>query len=98
MGERGSKGVEFDVRLFIAGATPNSSRAVMNIKHILNTYLSDRYTLDIIDVRQEPEMAKHEQIIALPLLIIKHSLQERRLIGDLSNTAKVLEGFGIIDE
>jgi circadian clock protein KaiB len=96
MGE--GRGVpEFALRLFVAGASPNSTRAIVNIKHILNTYLRDRYTLDIIDVRQNPSIGKDEQIIALPLLVIKHSSQERRLIGDLSNTPKVLEGFGIIE-
>jgi circadian clock protein KaiB len=90
-----AKEVEYALKLFIAGATPNSLRAITNIKKILSAYLSGRYTLNIIDVRQEPEVAKQEQIIALPLLIIKVPLPERRLIGDMSNTKKVLEGLGI---
>jgi circadian clock protein KaiB len=90
-----AKEIEYALKLFIAGATPNSLRAITNIQKILSAYLSGRYTLNIIDVRQEPEVAKEEQIIALPLLIIKTPLPERRLIGDMSNTKKVLEGLGI---
>jgi circadian clock protein KaiB len=89
------KEIEFALKLFIAGATPNSARAITNIQKILGTYLAGRYTLNIIDVRQEPAIAKEEQIIALPLLIIKQPLPERRLVGDMSNTKKVLEGLGI---
>jgi circadian clock protein KaiB len=87
--------IEYILRLFISGATPNSSRAITNIQKILETYLQGRYTLNIIDVRQETAVAQKEQIIALPLLIIKNPLPERRLIGDMSNTKKVLEGLGI---
>jgi len=95
MAKSRSKEAEYALKLFIAGATPNSSRAITNIQKILSAYLSGRYTLNIIDVRQEPEVARQEQIIALPLLIIKEPLPERRLIGDMSNTKKVLEGLGI---
>ena len=87
--------VEYALKLFIAGATPNSSRAITNIQKILNSHLAGRYALNIVDVRQEPAVAREEQIVALPLLIIKAPLPERRLIGDLSNTEKVLEGLGI---
>jgi len=88
---------EYVLRLFITGATPNSSRAIVNIKRILTTYLKKSYSLEIIDVRQVPELVKREQIIALPLLIVKHAAQERRLVGDLSNKSKVLEGLGITE-
>jgi circadian clock protein KaiB len=87
--------LEYILRLFISGATPNSSRAITNIQKILETYLHGRYTLNIIDVRQETAVAQQEQIIALPLLIIKNPPPERRLIGDMSNTKKVLAGLGI---
>jgi circadian clock protein KaiB len=95
MAKSREKEIEFALKLFIAGATPNSLRAITNIQKILGTYLSGRYTLNIIDVRQEPAIAKEEQIIALPLLIIKQPLPERRLVGDMSNTEKVLQGLGI---
>ncbi|MBE7170853.1 MAG: circadian clock KaiB family protein [Williamsia sp.] len=86
---------EWVLRLFITGATPNSVRAVNNIRSICDTYLEGRYSLQIIDVYQEPELAQQEQLIALPLLIKKFPLPERRLIGDLSETDKVLKSLGL---
>ena len=86
---------DFVLRLFITGATPNSIRAVENIKHICESHLIGKYSLEIIDVYQQPKVAEMEQIIALPLLIKKKPLPERRLIGDLSDTEKVLKGLGL---
>jgi len=83
------------LRLFITGATPNSSRAIANLKEICETYLKGRYELEIIDVYQQPLIARNEQIIALPLLIKKAPFPERRLIGDMSDTAKVLRGLSL---
>lgn len=85
------------LKLFVTGASPNSIRAISNIKNICDSNLKDSYELEIIDVYQQPLMAEREQIIALPLLVKKYPLPERRLIGDLSDTEKVLKGLGIID-
>ena len=90
------KTFEYDLRLFITGATPNSVRAVNNIKTICEHHLKGRYSLEIIDVYQQEIAAEQEQLVALPLLIKKMPLPERRMIGDLSNTEKVLKGLGII--
>ena len=87
---------EYVLRLFITGATPNSVRAITNIKELCETYLKGRYSLEIIDVYQQTEIAEREQLIALPLLIKKLPLPERRMIGDLSDTEKVLKGLGLI--
>ncbi len=81
--------------LYVTGASPNSSRAIANLKEICETYLKDNYELDIIDVYQQPTIAESEQIIALPLLIKRSPSPERRLIGDMSDTEKVLRGLGI---
>lgn len=81
------------LRLFITGATPNSLRAVSNLREICETHLAGKYTLEIIDVYQQPAIAQQEQLIALPLLIKKFPLPERRLIGDLSNKQKVLNAL-----
>jgi circadian clock protein KaiB len=89
-------GVEYVLRLFITGATPNSVRAVTNIKQICEDHLKDRYSLEIIDVYQQQKVAEQEQLIALPLLIKKCPLPERRMIGDLSDTGKVLKGLGLV--
>ncbi|WP_036678169.1 circadian clock KaiB family protein [Daejeonella oryzae] len=83
------------LRLFITGASPNSVRAMSNIKNICDTYLKDKYQLEVIDVYQQPKMAETEQIIALPMLVIKSAIPERRLIGDMSDKGKVLRGLGL---
>jgi circadian clock protein KaiB len=86
---------EYDLRLFVTGATPNSTRAITNIRNICESYLKGRYELKIFDVYQDVELARQEQLIALPLLIKKHPLPERKLIGDLSETEKVLKALGV---
>lgn len=85
---------EYILHLFITGATPNSVRAVANIKQICEDHLKGNYQLEIIDVYQQQALAEKEQLIALPLLIRRQPLPERRLIGDMSNTEKVLKGLG----
>lgn len=90
-----AKKTEFVLRLYITGASPNSSRAISNIKEICEKHLKGRYLLEIIDVYQQGEMAKREQIIALPMLVRKEPLPERRLIGDLSETEKVMKALEI---
>lgn len=87
---------EFVLRLFITGATPNSTRALTNIKEICEQHLHGRYSLEIIDVYQQASIAEAEQLVALPLLIKKKPLPEKRLIGDMSDTQKVLKGLGLI--
>ncbi|GAC1301690.1 MAG: hypothetical protein NVSMB24_04960 [Mucilaginibacter sp.] len=87
----------YKLRLYVTGASPNSSRAISNLKDICETYLKGNYELEIIDVYQQPLMAESEQIIALPLLIKKFPTPERRLIGDLSDTEKVLRGLSLVE-
>jgi circadian clock protein KaiB len=69
---------------------------VTNIKRICEDHIKGRYSLEVIDVYQEVAMAEKEQLIALPMLIKKQPLPERRMIGDLSNTEKVLKGLGLV--
>lgn len=83
------------LRLFVTGASPNSIRAITNLKAICEAHLEGRYSLEIIDVYQQRALAKREQLVALPLLVKKSPLPERRLIGDLSDTEKVLESLGL---
>jgi circadian clock protein KaiB len=87
----------YRLTLFVAGASTNSVRAIANLKHICDTYLANQYALEIIDVHQQKELAQQEQIIALPLLVKRWPLPERRLIGDMSDTQKVRNGLGISD-
>ena len=87
----------YRLRLFITGATPNSSRAILNIKKICNDYLRNNYELEIIDVYQQPLIAEKEQLIALPLLIKLSPYPTRKLVGDMSDKLKVLKGLNISD-
>lgn len=86
---------EYILQLFITGATPNSLRAVTNIKQICEEHLKGKYSLEIVDVYQQQEIAEQEQLIALPLLIKKHPMPQRKMIGDLSDAKKVLKGLGL---
>ncbi|WP_139922988.1 circadian clock KaiB family protein [Hymenobacter sp. DG01] len=86
---------DYVLHLYITGATPNSTRAVRNIKAICEQHLKNRYELLIIDIYQQPELAKQEQIVAAPTLIKKTPLPARRLIGDLSEHDKVLLALGL---
>lgn len=86
---------EFVLRLFVTGASPNSVRAISNLKELCEEYLQGKYSLEVIDVYQETAIAQQEQIVALPLLIKKYPFPERRMIGDLSDTDKVLKGLGL---
>lgn len=82
-------------RLFITGILPNSVRAIANIKSICNKYLNNNYELEIVDIYQLPDMALSEEIIAIPVLIKRFPLPEKRLIGDLSDTAKVMKALDL---
>jgi len=85
----------FIFRLYVTGASPNSLRAIANTRNLCEEYFNENYELEIIDVHQQPSIAKKENIIALPLLIKKHPLPEKRLIGDMSNMERVLKSFGL---
>ena len=84
------------LRLYVTGMTTRSSRAVSNLQAICDEYLYGRYDLEIIDIYQQPVLAKGEQIIAAPTLIKKLPLPMRRIIGDMSNREHVLLGLDLI--
>jgi circadian clock protein KaiB len=81
---------EFCLRLYVAGSTPHSTRAITNIKTICETHLKDRYVLTVVDLYEEKDSARDDQIMVAPTLIRKLPLPARRLIGDLSKTERVL--------
>ena len=83
------------LHLYITGVTPNSTRAVKNLKDICERHLKGRYELLIIDLYQQPELGSRDQIVAAPTLIKKHPQPLRRLVGALSNQERVLIGLGI---
>lgn len=81
--------------LYITGATPQSTQAVMRTKQICETHLHGRYELEVVDIYQQPELAKGAQILAAPTLIKSLPLPLRRLIGNLSDMQRVLVGLGL---
>jgi circadian clock protein KaiB len=83
------------LRLYVAGQTPKSIDAITNIKKICEEKLKGHYILDVIDLYQQPRLAQGEQIIALPTLIKKLPPPLRRIIGDMSNTERVLVGLDL---
>ena len=83
------------LRLYVAGMTPRSVRAIANLKSVCEEYLTGRYDLEVIDIYQQKAIGMGEQIIAAPTLIKKLPLPVRKLIGDMSNKEKVLIGLGI---
>jgi circadian clock protein KaiB len=86
---------KYILRLYVAGLTPRSTKAIANVKEICETHLKDRYELDVVDIYQQPKLAQGEQIIAAPTLIKKLPLPLRRLIGDMSDTEKFLVGIDL---
>ncbi len=90
--------VVYKLKLFVTGASPNSLRAIANTKDFCEKNLKARYELEIIDVYQQPLIAQKEQLVALPMLIKKFPLPEKRLIGDMSDTNKVFKGLGLENE
>ena len=86
----------FVLRLFVSGLSARSRRAIDNIKQLCETHLAGRYELQIIDIYQQPELAKDQQLIAAPTLIKKLPLPLRRLIGDMSNEDRILVGLNLV--
>lgn len=89
------KEVNYLLRLYVCGSTPQSVRAILNIKKICEEHLKGRYNLEVIDLYQKPHLAKGEQIIAAPTLLKKLPLPLHRIIGDMSNTERVLIGLDL---
>ena len=83
------------LRLYITGTTPQSARAISNIRKICEENLDGRYELEIVDISLHPTLAKGEQIIAAPTLIKKLPLPLRRFIGDMSQTNRILLGLDV---
>lgn len=87
---------KYILRLYVTGILPNSVRAVTNSKSICEKYLKGRYELEVIDIYQQPDLARTEEIVAVPVLIKKFPLPEERVIGDLSDVEKVIEGLHLV--
>ena len=84
------------LRLYISGITPRSMAAICNVKEICEKHLSNRFHLQVIDIYQQPKMARDQKIVVAPTLIKQKPLPLRRLVGDLSNQADVLDRLGLV--
>ena len=85
----------WELRLYIAGQTPNSILALKNITKYCKQHLDGRYVIEVIDLLKNPQLAEGDQIFAIPTLVRKVPEPLRKIIGDLSNEAKVLVGLNI---
>jgi circadian clock protein KaiB len=85
----------YSLRLYVAGQTPKSQAAIRNLTVICETHLAGRYTIEIVDLRVNPQLAEGDQILALPTLVRHLPSPLIKIIGDLSNTERVLVGLEI---
>lgn len=86
----------WQLRLYVAGQTPKSLVAFANLKKICEEYLQGQYSIEIIDLSKQPQLAIEDSIVALPTLVRKLPEPIKKIIGDLSNTEKVLVGLQIM--
>jgi len=88
----------FDLRLYVAGQSPKSIRAVENLRRVCDEYLSGRYRVEVIDLIENPKLARGDEIIAVPTLVRRLPEPIRTIIGDLSDTDQVLVGLQLRPE
>lgn len=101
-GKRGSKSPvtapgdeQYSLRLYVAGQTPRSLQALSNLKRICEEHLAGKYRVEVIDLLQKPQLAAGDQILAIPTLVRAIPKPARKIIGDLSNTERVLVGLDV---
>jgi len=87
--------VKHVLRLYVTGMTQKSTKAIANVKKLCENYMEGRYELEVIDISQQPKLAREEQIIATPTLIKKLTDPLRKLIGDMSDTERFLESINL---
>ncbi len=88
----------YELRLYVAGQTPKSLAAFANLKKICEEHLAGRYRIEVIDLLKKPQLASGDQIIAIPTLVRKLPEPIRKIIGDLSNTERVLVGLNLREQ
>ena len=94
--DAGAAADRYRLRLFIAGSSARSRRTIETLRRILRERLEGRVDLEIVDIYQQPDLAEANQVIAAPTLLKLRPLPVRRLIGDLADEARVLEGLGLL--
>ena len=85
----------FDLRLYVAGQTPKAIRAFANLRKICDEHLAGRYRIEVIDLLEDPQLGRGDQILALPTLVRRLPQPIKKIIGDLSNTERVLVGLDL---
>jgi circadian clock protein KaiB len=85
----------WDLRLYVAGQTPKSMTAFANLKRICEEHLAGKYRIEVVDLLKEPQLARGDQILALPTLVRKLPEPIKKIIGDLSNTERTLVGLDL---
>ena len=85
----------WDLRLYVAGQTPKSVRAIDNLKRICVEHLEGRYSIEVIDLLEQPQLGEGDQILALPTLVRRLPEPIKKIIGDLSNEERVLVGLDV---
>jgi circadian clock protein KaiB len=88
-------GSEYELKLYVAGQTPRSVAALTNLKRVCETHLAGRYTIDVIDLIENPRLAAGDQILAVPTLVRRLPEPIKKIIGDLSDEERVLVGLDI---
>ena len=91
--QTGSDTEKWELRLYTAGQTPKSLTAFANLKRICEEHLKDRYTIEVIDLTRNPQLAAGDQIVAIPTLVRKLPEPLRRIVGDLRDTERTLVGL-----
>ena len=87
--------VEWDLRLYVAGPTPKSIAAFRNLEQLCEEHLAGRYRIEVIDLMKNPQLARGNQILAVPTLVRKLPVPIRKIIGNLSDTERVLVGLDL---
>jgi circadian clock protein KaiB len=89
------EGKRWEMRLYVAGQTPKSLTAFANLKQICEEHLKGRYSIEVIDLLEQPQLSRGDQILAIPTLVRKLPQPVRKIIGDLSDTERVLVGLDL---
>jgi circadian clock protein KaiB len=85
----------FELRLYVAGQTPKAVRAFANLKKLCDQHLEGRYSIEVIDLLDDPRLGRGDQILAVPTLVRRLPQPIKKIIGDLSNTERVLVGLDL---
>lgn len=85
----------YQLRLYVAGSTPASARAIVNVRRLCEEHLAGRYALEVVDISMHPQRVRDDQIIAAPTLVKQSPLPLRRFIGDMSASERILHGLGL---